>query len=270
MHSSPNQTAIVTGASSGIGKAAAKLLSQNGYRVFGFSRSVGQAASGVTEIKVDITDTAAVAQAVKQVISDTGRIDVLVNAAAYSIMGALEESSMTQARALFDTNLFGTIEVCHAVLPFMRAQKSGRIINLSSLLGVMPAPFMGYYAASKHALEGYTSSLDHEVRTLGIRALIIQAGPTKTNIMQHLQQADSLIADYRSAAGRVESVIGASVDKGDTPETIAKTILSAATAPKPHSCYTAGKNIALFSLLWRLLPRALFDKELRKEYKLDA
>jgi len=263
-----NKVCIVTGASSGIGLATAELLVRNGYRVFGFSRSLVNTA-GITELKVDVRDAKSVTDAVKQVQATAGRIDVLVNAAGYSISGAIEESSIEQAKALFDTNLFGVAQLCRAVLPVMRQQKSGRIINISSLLGVMPSPLMGYYGASKHALEGYTGTLDHEVRAQGIRAIVIEAGFTKTRIVQNMQRADTPVDVYKPIVQRFEAAIGKAIQTGAGPEGAAAVILSAITARNPKPCYTVGAQITLFSLLWRFMPRSLIDKALRKEFQLD-
>src|SRR4051794_2941819 len=174
--------ALVTGASSGIGEAAARELVAAGFTVYGTSRKAvaGEQREGVTFLPLDVTDDASVAIAVGDVLARSGRIDVLVNNAGFGVAGAAEESSVDQARALFETNVFGLMRVTRAVLPVMRAQGSGRIINVSSIVGLIPVPFMALYASSKHALEGYSESLDHEVREHGVRVLLIEPGFTKT------------------------------------------------------------------------------------------
>ena len=165
-----NKVAIVTGASTGIGQASAKALHQAGFRVFGTSRrAVASISEGIAMIICDVTDDASVKKAVEKILDTTGRIDVLVNSAGIGLLGGAEESSVSQAQALFDVNLFGVIRVTNAVLPAMRNQKAGRIINISSVLGLIPAPFSALYSSTKHALEGYSESLDHEVRSFGIR-----------------------------------------------------------------------------------------------------
>src|SRR3954469_3049526 len=168
------RVAVVTGASSGIGEAAAQELVGAGFTVYGTSRkaAVGEERDGVVFVPLDVTDGESVAGAVREVLARSGRIDVLVNNAGLGITGAAEESSIEQARALFDTNLFGSMRMTRAVLPQMREQGSGRVINVSSVLGFVPAPFGALYAATKHAIEGYSESLDHEVREYGIRALL--------------------------------------------------------------------------------------------------
>src|SRR3954447_17267957 len=177
------RVALVTGTSSGIGEAAARALVDAGFTVYGTSRRAiaGEERDGVTFLPVDVTDDESVARGVREVLGRSGRIDVLVNNAGLGIAGAAEESSIEQARALFDTNVFGSIRTTRAVLPQMREQGSGRIINVSSVLGFLPAPFGALYSATKHAMEGYSESLDHEVREHGVRVLLVEPAYTRTS-----------------------------------------------------------------------------------------
>src|SRR5438270_1177989 len=174
------RVALVTGASSGIGEASARALLGSGFTVYGTSRSAvaGDERDGVVFLPLDVTDDESVAAAVREVLDRSGRIDVLVNNAGLGVAGAAEESSVEQARALFETNLFGSIRMTRAVLPHMREQRSGRIINVSSIVGLIPVPYMALYASSKHALEGYSESVDHEVREHGVRVLLVEPGFT--------------------------------------------------------------------------------------------
>ena len=170
MSNSNQAVAIVTGASSGIGRATAEALAKAGFTVFGTSRKlINNGPRGVTMLAADVTKEASVKALVDEVMAKTGRIDLLVNNAGLGLVGATEESSMAQAQALFDVNVFGVMRVTNAVLPIMRQQKKGRIINMSSVLGLVPSPYNGLYSSTKHAIEGYSESLDHELRTLGIR-----------------------------------------------------------------------------------------------------
>jgi short-subunit dehydrogenase len=169
--------AIVTGASTGIGQASAKALHQAGFRVFGTSRRAAASTEGITMVTCDVTDDASVKIAVDKVLDTRGRIDVLVNNAGTGLLAGAEESSVNQAQALFDVNLFGVVRTTNAVLPIMRQQKAGRIVNISSVLGLIPAPFSALYSSTKHALEGYSESLDHEVRTFGIRICLSRRIP---------------------------------------------------------------------------------------------
>ncbi|MFL5471687.1 MAG: SDR family NAD(P)-dependent oxidoreductase, partial [Gemmatimonadales bacterium] len=157
--------AIVTGASGGIGEATARALHAAGYRVFGTSRRAPVTKSpGIEYLICDVTSDESIQAAVAEVLSKAGRVDLLVNNAGVGLVAGAEESSVEQAKSLFDVNLFGVFRLTNAVLPTMRRQGAGRIVNISSVLGLIPAPFMALYAASKHALEGYSESLDHEIR----------------------------------------------------------------------------------------------------------
>src|SRR5947199_6377052 len=176
MKAETHRVALVTGASSGIGEAAARALVGAGFTVYGTSRKAtpGEKRGEVVFLPLDVTNDASVADAVREVLDRSGRIDVLVNNAGLGVSGAAEESSVEQARALFETNLFGSMRMTRAVLPHMREQRSGRIINVSSLVGLIPVPYMALYASSKHALEGYSESIDHEVREPGRRVLLVE------------------------------------------------------------------------------------------------
>src|SRR5881227_199818 len=192
------RVALVTGASSGIGEAAAHQLLDAGFTVYGTSRRAvaGEERGGVVFLPLDVTDDQSVAGAVREVLDRSGRIDVLVNNAGLGIAGAAEESSIEQARALFDTNLFGSIRMTRAVLPQMREQGSGRVINISSVLGLVPAPFGAVYAATKHAIEGYSESLDHEVREHGIRVRLVEPAYTRTSFDANALPADEPLPVY--------------------------------------------------------------------------
>ena len=204
------RVALVTGASVGIGEAAARALVGAGFTVYGTSRraAAGENRDGVVFLPLDVTDDESVAGVVRGVLERSGRIDVLVNNAGVGVAGAAEESSIEQARALFETNVFGAIRMTRAVLPHMREQGSGRIINVSSVLGFLPAPFMALYAATKHAIEGYSESLDHEVRDHGVRVLLVEPGYTRTSFDANAVAVDEPLALYarrREASRRADS-----------------------------------------------------------------
>ena len=195
---SNQKVVLITGASSGVGQSTARLLSQNGYKVFGTSRNPAGTA-GIANVKMlalDVTSDDSVAACVKVVANDTGRIDVLVNNAAYELAGALEEISIEEAKAQFETNFFGVMRMVKAVLPYMRHQKQGQIINVSSLSGVSSIPFMGIYSASKFALEGYTDALRIEVRPFNIHASLTEAGFLKTPMMNKRQVSAAQLKEY--------------------------------------------------------------------------
>src|SRR2546430_11248942 len=161
------------------------------------------------------------------------------------MVGAIEETSLEQAQRLFDVNFFGAVRMTQAVLPAMRARKSGRIVFVSSVLGFLPAPFMGFYAASKHALEGLAESLDHETRTLGIRVALVEPGYTRTNFDANGSSAPALVADYAAALDRTRAKMLAALSAGDEPEMVAEAVLEAATSKKPRLRYPAGSRAGL-------------------------
>lgn len=258
--------ALVTGASTGIGHATATALQNAGFRVFGTSRRVADERSdGVTMLSCDVTDDASVAKLVDEVLAKAGRIDLLVNNAGIGLLGGAEESSIAQAQALFDVNVFGVLRVTSAVLPAMRRQGKGRIVNLSSVLGLIPAPYSALYASTKHAIEGYSESLDHELRPFGIRVVLVEPAYTRTSFEENLARPDRLLDVYNSARTGMNGVLRKAIEGGDAPEVVAKTILEAATASRPRRRYAAGKMARQVSFLRRFVPESAFDKSLRKQ-----
>jgi short-subunit dehydrogenase len=258
--------AIVTGASSGIGRATAKALQNAGFRVFGTSRhAAAERSDDVTMLTCDVTDDTSAAKLVDEVLAKAGRIDLLVNNAGVGLFGGAEESSLAQAQALFDVNVFGVLRVTNAVLPAMRHQGSGRIINLSSVLGLIPAPYSALYASTKHAIEGYSESLDHELRTFGIRVVLVEPAYTRTSFGENLIKPDQSLDVYDSARAGMNVAVAKAMEKGDAPEVVAEIVLKAATAAAPKRRYPAGKMARQVSLLRRFVPESAFDKSLRKQ-----
>jgi short-subunit dehydrogenase len=266
------RVALVTGASSGIGEAAARALLGAGFTVYGTSRraAAGETRGDVALLPLDVTDDGSVAAVVREVLERSGRIDVLVNNAGVGLAGAAEESSIEQARALFETNVFGSIRMTRAVLPHMREQGSGRIINVSSVLGFLPAPFMALYAATKHAIEGYSESLDHEVRDNGVRVLLVEPAYTKTSFDANTVAADEPLALYARRRQATDVLTAAAVRAGDEPSVVADAILAAATDTHPKLRYPAGTLARRASKLRRYAPPAIFDKQIRKTNQLAA
>jgi NAD(P)-dependent dehydrogenase (short-subunit alcohol dehydrogenase family) len=262
--------ALVTGASSGIGLATARALAEAGYRVFGTSRKVLAGPPGVTMLTCDVTDEASVRAMVGEIMVRAGRLDLVVNNAGVGLLGAAEESSIGQAQRLFDVNVFGVARVVNAVLPIMRDQKGGRIINMSSILGLIPAPFNAFYASTKHAIEGYSESLDHEVRGLGVRVVLVQPGVTRTAFEENLTRADGSMPLYADARARSEALMRRWMEKGDAPDVVAATVVEAATAKRPRLRYSAGKQSAQTRFARRFLPESMVDGVLRKFNELPA
>jgi len=271
MNKTNSGVALVTGASSGIGHATAKALQNAGYRVVGTSRRVASGrADGITMLTCDVTDDVSVAKLVDEVLGKAGRIDLLVNNAGIGLIGGAEESSTAQAQALFDVNVFGVLRITNAVLPAMRRQSSGRIVNVSSVLGLIPAPYSALYASTKHAIEGYSESLDHELRTFGIRVVLVEPAYTRTSFEENLAKPDQLLDIYDSARAGMNATMRKAIEAGDAPEVVAETILKAATAAVPRRRYAAGKMAKQVSLLRRFVPASAFDKSLRNQNELPV
>jgi NAD(P)-dependent dehydrogenase (short-subunit alcohol dehydrogenase family) len=258
--------ALVTGASSGIGRATALALVDAGFAVVGTSRNAAKAEplAGVTLLDLDVVSDDSVRSLVEEVIERFGRIDVLVNNAGVGAVGAGEESSIDQTREVFDINVFGLIRMANAVLPHMRAQGSGRIVNVSSVLGLIPAPFMAVYAATKHAVEGYSESVDHELREHGIRMLLVEPAYTSTAFEASSLPADSPLAIYDAQREVSRDVLATALRDADDPDVVAKVIVAAATDAKPKLRSTAGSMAGRVSVLRRIVPSSAFDRQIRK------
>jgi NAD(P)-dependent dehydrogenase (short-subunit alcohol dehydrogenase family) len=264
--------ALVTGASSGIGKATAERLATAGYKVYGTSRRGAQTGQRPFEmLSLDVTSDESVTTAIAEVIRLEGRVDVLVNNAGFGVAPAgAEESSIEQAKSIFETNFFGIIRMTRAVVPHMRRQGSGRIINIGSVLGFLPMPYGALYAATKHAIEGYSESLDHELRTWGIRVSIIEPAYTKTPFDANFLEPDAKLDAYREVRAAVTQRVKEVMATADEPGVVADTVLKAATAAHPKLRYTAGGVASRLRLLRRFAPAGLVDAGIRKDLQLDA
>ncbi len=267
-----NKIALVTGASTGIGQATAELLANSGYKVYGTTRKATQGNQGLFKmITLDVNSEASIETAIKEIVQLEGRIDLLVNNAGFGIApGGAEESSIEQSKVLFETNFFGILRMTRAVVPFMRQQGAGRIINIGSILGLIPAPYMATYAATKHAVEGFSESLDHELRTRGIRVSVVEPGYTNTHFEANTQEVDAKLDEYTTARKALSKLIKISVAGGDDPKVVANVVLKAANAKNPKLRYAAGKLACRLSFLRRFAPAALVDMGIRKEMKLDV
>ena len=264
--------ALVTGASSGIGEATAKRLATAGYKVYGTSRRGGQSGQrSFGMLTLDVTSDEPVEAAVKELIRQEGRIDLLVNNAGFGVAPAgAEESSIDQAKAIFETNFFGLIRMTRAVVPHMRRQGNGRIINIGSVLGFLPMPYGALYAATKHAVEGYSESLDHELRTRGIRVSVIEPAYTKTQFDANFLAPDSKLEEYREVRALLDKVLKEVMATADEPTVVADVVLEAAIADRPKLRYAAGGLANRLRLLRRFAPAGLVDAGIRKDLRLDA
>ncbi|MCI0422668.1 MAG: oxidoreductase [Acidobacteria bacterium] len=267
------KVALVTGVSSGIGRATATLLLDRGFRTFGTLREMNRASEFSTSlelVRLDVREEESVRSCVQAVLDQAGRIDLLVNNAGCALVGSLEETSIEEARATFETNFFGVLRMCQAVLPSMRKKGGGRIANISSVLGFLPGPYQGIYTASKHALEGYSESLDHEVRQFGIRISLIEPGFTRTSIGQNARVASEALEAYANERKRVLDAIQKSIATGADPGAVASVVLEALTSRSPRLRYPAGREAKFLSRLRKFAPSRLLDNGLRKQFGLQA
>jgi NAD(P)-dependent dehydrogenase (short-subunit alcohol dehydrogenase family) len=258
---------VVTGASSGIGAASARLLAQNGYQVFGGARDSRRAnpIPGVKFGTVDVTDEESVAKFVEWVLSEAGRIDVLINNAGVSLLGPIENTAIPEAALVFDTNVFGPLRMIRAALPSMRAARSGLIINVSSVLGFLPAPFMGIYASSKHALEGLSETLDHEIREFNVRVVLLEPTFTNTKLDVNAAHTEAPLGVYTA---QVEATIEAVQDQiklAPSPQIVAEKIRAVIESPY-RLRQPVGGQATLLSRLRRFMPAGAVDRSLRKTF----
>ena len=252
------KVAIVTGGSSGIGRCTAIALSQAGCKVYEFSRR-NNAIDGVLHIGVDVTDENSIATAIDQITADNGRVDILVNCAGNGISGAVEFTELKDAKAQFEVNFFGMVNMNKAVLPIMRKQGYGRIVNISSVAAVAHIPFQTYYSASKAAIESYTCCLANEVKPFGLSVTCVQPGDIATGFTEARRK--SAVGDdvYHGRISR--SVAGMEKDEqnGMTPEYIAKKIGKVVKKKRVKPLYTLGGKYKIFVVLSKILPIKLVN-----------
>lgn len=271
MRQKNSPVAIVTGATAGIGLATADLLKKEGYTVYGTSRRPeGHTQSGISMLACDVTSDESVSVVVAEVLRRSGRIDLLVNNAGFGLIAGAEESSIEQAKMVFDVNVFGAMRMTNHVLAVMRQQRNGRVINISSVLGFIPAPYYAIYGATKHAIDGYSQSLDHEVRGFGIRVISIEPAITRTSFDKNLVAPDRPLAIYDSVRNSIIETSKQQMEKGDDPEVVAQVVIKAARAAKPRLRYTAGPSARRLALVRRILTEETFNRILRKQFKLPA
>jgi NAD(P)-dependent dehydrogenase (short-subunit alcohol dehydrogenase family) len=264
-----NKTAFVTGASAGIGEATARELMAAGYTVFAgarrLDRMAGLAALGATLIKLDLTDDASIVAAVETIKDRAGRLDVLINNAGYGSYGALEDVSLAEARRQFDVNVFGLARLCQLVLPIMRTQKSGKIVNVTSIGGKIWEPLGAWYHATKFAVEGLSDCLRVEVRRLGIDVIIIEPGAIRTEWAGIAREGLLHVSGngaYATQAARYARLL----EQADTsklaspPDVVARTILRAVSARRPKTRYATGGGAHLILFLKKVLPDRMFDR----------
>ena len=245
---------LVTGASSGFGLVTARMFKKNGWEVFGTTRDLVGAPKGESFewLEMDVHSDDSVRAAVAMLLDRTGRIDALFNNAGVAMLGSIEETAVPEAQGLFETNVFGVLRVTQAVLPVMRAQKSGSIIMMSSLSGIFGVPFHGVYAASKHSIEAIAQALRLEVEPYGIRVASIEPEAHRTGIS--MLTPSNALAIYNRERSAVGETIESQIRTGPEPENVARIAYRIATSKRVPYRFFTGRKASFFRSLLRVLP----------------
>lgn len=266
-----SKVVLITGGSSGIGKSIGEFLHHKGFEVYGSSRNPEQVSNSVFPlVALDVRNTDSIVAAVAKIIATSGRLDIVINNAGVGITGPLEEIPTNEIKNNFETNFFGPIEVMKAVLPQMRAQKSGLIINITSIAGYMGLPYRSVYSASKGALELITEALRMEVKSFGIHITNVAPGDFATNIASGRFHAP-LIKDsaYEMPYGNTLKMMDEHVDSGNNPTEMAEAVYQIIQNPSPRIHYKVGAFMQKFSIvLKRILPDKVYEKMLMNHFKL--
>ncbi|WP_293872448.1 SDR family oxidoreductase [Flavobacterium sp.] len=266
-----SKVVLITGGSSGIGKAIGEFLFHKGYTVYGTSRNPEKITNSVFPLIVlDVCSSESIQQAVANVISSSGRIDIVINNAGVGITGPIEETATAEMRNNFETNFFGPIEVIKAVLPQMREQKSGLIINITSIAGYMGLPYRGIYSASKGALEIVSEAISIEVKSFGINIVNIAPGEFATDIASHRYHAPILENSvYKTPYENTLGIMNSNLHRGDNPEDLALVIYQIINDKNPKLHYKVGGFMQKISIvLKRILPDRIYESMLMNHYKL--
>ena len=266
-----SKVVLITGASSGIGKSIGEFLHAKGFTVYGTSRNPERITNSVFPLlALDVRNKETIQKTVADVIQKSGRVDVVINNAGVGITGPIEEIPTEEIKNNFETNLFGPIEVMKAVLPTMRSQNSGLIINITSIAGYMGLPYRGIYSASKGALELITEALRMEVKSFGIHITNVAPGDYATNIAAGRFHAPLVIGSaYEIPYGTSLSMMNEHVDSGNNPNEMAEAIYKIIQTPNPKGHYKIGAFMQKFSIvLKRILPDKVYEKMLMNHYKI--
>ncbi len=250
-----NKTILITGASSGFGRLTAEKLHKAGHKVFGTSRNPDEHQTEFELLQMDVTNESSIDTAVQQIISSVGKIDVVINNAGILMIGPIEEHSVDDVKKVMNTNFLGAHKVLKHVLPHMRKAKSGRVINVTSLAGLVGTPQMGIYSASKHALEGYTKTLSYELEQFNIDVVLVKPGEYKTEIFDNAFKTSDEISDYGNFKNKVTDA-SSTGPKAPAPEPVADLLFKAATMSKPKLHNRIGPFANVIPLL-QLFPSVL-------------
>ena len=263
------ETVLITGATSGIGLLMANLLHEKGYKVYGTSRMPEKQQHAVPYqlLELDVTSETSVKNCIEKLLSGSSTIDVLINNAGIGICGSAEEISIEQAYRQVETNFWGAIKMTRAVLPIMRQQRSGKIITIGSLGGIIGIPNQSYYSAAKHALEGFYKSLRFEVSTFNIKISMVEPGFFKTNLHNTFEYAKPTISDYDKLRNNALPVFSEFIEKADTPEPVARIVLKILQSKNPGFSYRVGENSWLAPFL-QFISYRLYEFGTKKKLKL--
>jgi len=261
---------LITGASSGLGKSTAELLSAKGMRVFGTSRKTkGERVDGYDLLPLDVDSDSSVDRCVKSVMEKTGRLDVLVNNAGRITLGAVEETTMAEAKSVFETNFFGAVRMVNAVLPIMKKQKEGLIINIASIAVILAVPTRAFYSASKAALGSYSDVLRYEVRRFGIHVCAVYPGFFNTGAENRTLLPSVPLDEYNQMRSNVIAVRANELQNGSDPKLLAETILRIIRTKSPKASYMVGKG-RMNRVLKSILPRSVFESQVERHLKLNG
>ncbi|MEI6822102.1 MAG: SDR family oxidoreductase [Bacteroidota bacterium] len=262
------KTVLITGVSSGFGKAIAENLSSKGYQVFGTVRKPISETLPYKTIVVDVTNPETIKAGVEEVLKQTGKIDVLINNAGFGLTGEMELTTPEDRKRIFDTNVFGYIDMINAVLPTMRSQKEGKIINIASLAGVFAIPYQGFYATTKFAINGYSESLRYELKGSGINVVVVNPGDYKTKFTDN-RILTPIHEDYRKVFDTVVKAIVKDETGGLDPMHCAKLIEKIIEKKNPCFRYVAGRiDHKLSAVLKGILPDSWFFKIIESHYNM--
>lgn len=266
---------LITGASSGLGQACAERLARGGDRVYGTSRAPQKSTplAGVEMLAMNLDDDRSVGGAVERMLRAEGRLDVVINNGGFGFGGPVEETSLEEAKAIFETNLFGVLRVCRAVLPTMRQRRSGTIVNVSSLGGRIGLPFQGLYSATKFALEGMSEALRMEAKPFGVRVVLVEPGDFRTGFTQNRRTVDgfdAVASPYKERSLRAIRIAETDERNGSPPEAVARLVERVLNRPHPRVRYPVGaRSQRAAAALKGILPSRLFEWGLMKYYKVN-
>ncbi len=270
-----NKVVLVTGGSSGIGKSICLYLHERGYIVYGTSRNPERYAQAVPFklIALDVLNEHTITPALKQIVDAEGKLDVLINNAGIGMLGSIEDSTAEEAKEIFETNVYGILRTCQAVLPHMRERKAGLIINISSIAGYMGLPYRGIYSATKASVHMITEAMRMELKPYGVKACVVDPGDFATNIsdnrrVAHAGRSGSI---YTQEINRIEAMINAEVAHSSDPVLMGKAIVKIIESKNPDINYLVGKPMQKLSILVRrLVPKKWFEKIITSHYKMPA